>query len=95
MRDTLPKKINANECGIVNMDSNKGKGTHWVAYFKKNRRIIYFDSYGDLAPPRELQVYFKSDNKNNVIYYNYDRIQKFNSYQCGQYCLVFLYNMMY
>lgn len=94
MRDTLPKKIrNNNECGIVNTDSNDGKGTHWVAYKKSNNQIIYFDSYGNLPPPPELVKYFYTNNNRNIkILYNYDNIQNVNSSRCGQHCLKFLYN---
>lgn len=94
MNDTLPKKIKRIECGIVNLDSNKNSGTHWTAYFKKNSQITYFDSYGNLVPTRQLHKYFNSDGRQNSIRYNYDTIQKWNSYRCGQYCLIFLYNMM-
>ena len=30
--DTLPKKPNKKECGIVNFDKSGGPGTHWVAW---------------------------------------------------------------
>ena len=36
-RDTLPKKAKLNECGIINLDSTSGDGTHWVMWFKKVR----------------------------------------------------------
>ena len=32
--DTLPKKPNKKECGIVNFDKSGGPGTHWVATIK-------------------------------------------------------------
>ena len=35
LRDTLPKKTKLNECGIFNLDSSSGDGTHWVMWFKK------------------------------------------------------------
>ena len=28
LRDTLPKKVKLNECGILNLDSSSGDGTH-------------------------------------------------------------------
>ena len=37
LRDTLPKKAKLNECGILNLDSSSGEGTHWVMWFKKVR----------------------------------------------------------
>jgi hypothetical protein len=30
MRETLQSKINNKECGAVNLDASKNKGTHWV-----------------------------------------------------------------
>ena len=37
LRDTLPTKTKLNECGILNLDSSSGDGTHWVMWFKKVR----------------------------------------------------------
>lgn len=90
MRDTLPKRMWKKECGIVNMDSVSGEGTHWTAYCKRQNEIIYFDSYGNLPPPPDLIKYFANDG--SKIRYNYDMVQNFNSYKCGHYCLLFLYN---
>lgn len=92
MRDTLPKKIKKNESGIINLDTDDGEGTHWVAYTKKNKEIIYFDSYGNLRPPEELIKYFLSDGSLNTIKYNYDSVQNYKSFICGHLCLFFLYN---
>ena len=36
--DTLPKKVKLNECGILNLDSSSGDGTHWVMWFKKVKK---------------------------------------------------------
>ena len=44
--DTLPRKPNNKECGIVNFDKNGGPGTHWVAWYKNGKTKIYFASYG-------------------------------------------------
>ena len=46
LRDTLPTKIKLNECGILNLDSSPGDGTHCVMWFKKGKDKFYFDSYG-------------------------------------------------
>ena len=35
MRDTLPSKPRKEECGIVNFNTIKEKGSHWVCYYKK------------------------------------------------------------
>jgi hypothetical protein len=90
MRDTLPSKPRQNECAIVNLDLNKNRGTHWVAYAKKGDQVTYFDSYGNLRPPKELIKYFTSVG-HVLIRYNHTIYQR-GSYICGQLCLEFLYN---
>ena len=57
--DTLPKKPNKKECGIVNLDKSGGPGTHWVAWYKNGKTKIYFDSYG-VQPPTEV-IYYLAD----------------------------------
>ena len=42
--DTLPKKAKLKECGILNLDSSSGDGTHLVMWFKKGKDKFYFDS---------------------------------------------------
>ncbi|XP_071649168.1 uncharacterized protein [Temnothorax longispinosus] len=87
MRDSLPiGGIRRNESGIVNLDNTEGLGTHWVAYAKRGDRAIYFDSFGNLRPPRELTQYLE----NNVIEYNRIPYQRYDQSNCGQLCLRFL-----
>jgi hypothetical protein len=88
MRDTLPLKPHKNESAVVNLDSVQSHGTHWVAYKKKNKKVHYFDSFGNLPPPKELIFYLKDCEIN----YNYKRYQRINSYNCGHLCLDFLIN---
>ena len=42
--DTLLKKPNKKECGIVNFDKSGGPGTYLVAWYKNGKTKIYFDS---------------------------------------------------
>lgn len=90
MRDLLPPIINENETGVVNLDSIRGKGTHWVCCVKRGSGVEYFDSFGNLRPPLELQNYFNSGPSNINIKYNYFGIQKKNTANCGHLCLDFL-----
>lgn len=92
MRNGLPTKIRTYESGIINLDDFRGEGTHWTAYIKNNENVNYFDSFGNLRPPLEAIKYFLSDGSRNKITYNYDRYQKYNSVNCGQLVLKFLYN---
>jgi hypothetical protein len=88
MRNRLPKQIKTNESGIVNLDDYKGPGTHWVAYKKKGNNVRYFDSYGNLPPPRELLRYLCG--KGRIIEYNDKTYQQANEWNCGHLCLEFL-----
>ena len=79
--DTLPKKPNKKECGIVNLDKS---GTHWVAWYKHGRTKIYFDSYS-VQPPIEVVEYLGS-----TIRYNTDQLQLAAQVFCGHLCLYVL-----
>lgn len=91
MLDSLPTtKPWKNECGIVNLDSSSGSGTHWVAYNKRGvNNIHYFDSFGDLQPPKEIINYLGTNIK-----YNYNSFQNYDTFICGHLCLEFLYNQL-
>lgn len=89
MRDALPQKIRNKESGIINLQKHNEPGSHWVSYFKKGDNITYFDSFGNLKPPVEVSKYFNS-NGCVKVYYNYDKYQNYNSFNCGHLCLMFL-----
>ena len=79
--DTLPRKPNKKECGIVNFDKSDGPGTHWVAWYKNGRTKIYFDSYG-VQPPLEVIRYLR-----RPIHYKTDQLQTAGEVFCGHLCL--------
>ena len=82
--DTLPKKPNKKEGGIVNFDKSGGSGTHWVAWYKNGKNKIYFDSYG-VQPPTEVINYL-----GKPIHYNTDQVQPRGQVFCGHLCLYVL-----
>ena len=82
--DTLPRKPNKKECGIVNFDKSSGPGTHWVAWYKNGKTKIYFDSYG-VQPPLEVIQYLGSS-----IHYNTDQLPTAGEVFCGHLCLYVL-----
>ena len=51
LRDTLPTKTKLNECGILNLNSSSGDGTHWVMWFKKGK-----DSFNSIVMVCSLLV---------------------------------------
>ena len=91
MRDTLPLKPHANECGIVNFNTSKEPGSHWVCYFKLGKDRIYFDSYGQITI-YEVQRYLKtkSEKDKQVIKRNTDIVQQSGTVICGHLCLFIL-----
>ena len=82
--DTLLKKLNKKECGIVNFDKSGGPGTHWVAWYKNGKTKIYFYSYG-IQPPIEVVEYL-----GRPICYNADQLQPAWQVFCGHLCLYVL-----
>ena len=91
MRDTLPKTPHENECGIVNFNTIKEPGSHWVCYYKKGKERIYFDSFGQISL-HELQNYLKEASEKNkqVLQRNTEIVQKPNTKICGHLCLFVL-----
>lgn len=87
MKDALPKRIMENETAIVNLDNSDGVGTHWICYKKLGDTVYYFDSFGNLPPPKELKRYFQTASR---VLYNYERFQRTNTVICGHLCLEFL-----
>jgi len=81
MRDELTFRPKQNECGILNLDSSKNEGTHWVSWYKNEKDKIYFDSFG-VQPPLELIKYLSSP----ILYSTY-QIQQYNDSNCGDWCL--------
>ena len=81
MRDTLHTKRKLNECGVLNLDSSSGDGTHWMMWFKKGKEKFYLDIYG-VQPSIELIAYLKSP-----IFYNSERVQQKGDVFCSQLCL--------
>ena len=87
-RDGLPKQIKKDECGIINLDSQLGPGTHWVAYRNvESTYCEYFDSFGLIMPNKVIKYLMTSGKQ---IFYSGDEIQERDSVLCGYWCLYYL-----
>lgn len=87
MRNSLPTNgPRLREASIINLDDKTGPGTHWVAYRKNGVEVKYFDSFGNLKPPKELIKYLGVDE----LKYNHESYQNFDTFICGHLCLKFL-----
>ena len=74
------------ECGIINLDTHRGPGTHWIAYRNDEKYAEYFESFG-LIMPIEIMKYLNTSGKQ--IIYSGDEIQERDSVLCGYWCLYY------
>ena len=93
MRDELPIKPNNIECGILNLNTHKQVGSHWVCWYKDGMERYYFDSFGE-PPPVELLYYLKTSTEINLdlpaIRRSSVMVQRYGSNECGSRCLYVL-----
>uniref|UniRef100_A0A8D8QZN6 Uncharacterized protein n=1 Tax=Cacopsylla melanoneura TaxID=428564 RepID=A0A8D8QZN6_9HEMI len=91
MRDELVSlgKPRKTESGIFNFNLSTEPGVHWVAWVKKGKEKIYFNSYGhDGEPPKELVKYLGDD-----LVFEETQYQTYNSPPfCGHLCIEFIKN---
>ena len=67
-RDRLPDQMKKKECGIINLDSIKGQGTHWVCYRNIDKQMVeYFDPFG-LIMPHEIHHYLAKSEKRYFVH---------------------------
>ena len=79
--------------GIINLTDNHEKGTHWVAFYVLPLTgSVYFDSFC-VEIPKIIVDHLAGKNNWCESYVNSNSIQNINEYNCGSYCLYFLYLM--
>lgn len=85
--------FNPNECGIINLESDKFGGSHWCAYYcnENSEYDYYFDSYG-VYPTQTLLEYLKTNSK-KLILASTMRIQPDGTTLCGFYSVCFIIYM--
>lgn len=93
---------NHNKLGIVfNLDKHDRPGSHWVAVYIDTieKKIIFFDSYGDNPPSRimnfcrNVKKQAKKLNLNYKIIINKKRHQ-YKDGQCGMYSMYFIISLL-
>lgn len=81
-------KIKLKEGGaIVNTDSSKEPGSHWIGLYARGEILEYFDSYG-LGPL--MPDIIKFTKKFKQVIFNSVQVQDIESTLCGEYCIFFL-----
>ena len=73
------------ERGFVKIDNGSQNGTHWTAFYVKNNKSYYFDSFGG-QPDNVL-----SNQLSKPIISHKFKIQDIDAKLCGSYCLYFFY----
>ena len=71
---------------VINLDEYKDAGTHWIALYVKNKKVVYFDSFGVEYVPKEIIKFIK----NKHIIANIFRLQAYDSVMCGYFCIKFI-----
>ena len=86
--DHLPNIVSKPAALVINLDSSKKPGSHWVCiYFNRKGGCDYFDSYGK-SPNKKLEKYMlKYATKINT---NKKPVQLPFTSTCGQLCIFFL-----
>ena len=69
----------------MNIDNVVQGGTHWCAFYAKDNKSYYFDSFRG-AP----DLFLLKQLHKPITNHDY-KIQDINSKLCGQYCLYFFY----
>ena len=52
----------------INLDKYPDIGTHWIALYVKNNRVIYFDSFGIEHVPKEIKRFIEHKKDIKKIY---------------------------
>lgn len=75
---------------IFNLSKLNEKGSHLVAIQinSKDKKVIYFDSFGLPCSNKDILSFIFSVN--NKYEYNSKQIQHFDSNYCGMFCLAFV-----
>ena len=86
--DKMPKYIRDNQCFILNTDSSKSQNKigHWVAFYKLNCKLWYYDTFARSSSKLSNQWKKKKMYNANTI----DRDQSYSESSCGSRSLSFL-----
>ena len=89
MRDELHKIKSTKKNNIImNLETTKDTGSHWVSIYKSCVNNYYFDPYG-ILPTKEVYNFLKD----KPFYYNKIQIQQEGMECCGQLSLYVLYKL--
>lgn len=73
---------------ILNLDSNKGSGSHWVGVYVNNNCIEYFDSLGKRPNKCIYRTFDKLFPEFDIVYNKI--VHQLRNSQCGVYSIYFI-----
>ena len=83
---SIPSGADTRSPRMWNLNTSHQAGTHWVAYYKNGKKMIYFDSFRQITPMK-IQRYIKTKAE-------YELVQPTNTHVCGHLCLIVLTSVM-
>ena len=86
--DKIPKLNDLSPYCILNLDSSKESGSHWVALAKNGNQSILYDSFGREHPTIIPQLRYSGNGK--ILDTDNDAEQKIRETNCGARCLAWL-----
>ena len=75
-----------NVINVINLDEYEDPGTHWIALYVKNKKVVYFDSFGVEHVPKKI---IKCITNKDIIA-NIFRLQAYDSIMSGYFCIKFI-----
>jgi len=86
-KNMTPKTIKNNTGLIVNLNDLGEKGSHWVCAVRKNNQCLYYDSYGIIHMPKQVEKCLLNSVGADNIFVSNGQNQYLVSIMCGYYCL--------
>ena len=87
--DKIPKLNDLSPYCILNLDSSKEPGSHWVSLAKNGKDSILYDSFG--RRNTEIIPDLKFSGNGRIIDTDRDSEQKIQETNCGARCLAWLW----
>ena len=88
-RDKLPKLKN-DQCMIINLDTSKQAGSHWIAIYCAGNSYVVYDSFGRKIGSILPSLTFDGSGKKIITSPDYDAEQKRYETNCGMQSLGWL-----
>ena len=86
--DKIPKLNDLKSYAVLNLDSSKEAGSHWVAVAYENGKTYFYDSFGRKGS-KIIPTLFHSGN-GRIINTDLDAEQKIEETNCGARCIAWL-----